>query len=288
MTSFEIDILFNREINLSIFCIECGKYFSSELDINYSDDKLPTFNKEIFYCHFCNEPHKFTLEVENNNLTVTSKDKNISGGLSYSNNIEMEELPYSTPQDAKAFYDLQIERLLQILNVEINKYIVDQSLNRLIYSGIITSLETYLNEVLISIVFSSECTLEKFVNEYEPYKKEQLSLNEIFLKFNYLENKVRKDLNNLIYHNIPKIIRIFNIFDFELDKFSNIKNLVAGIQKRHSLIHRSGVDENDGSYLEVSKEEIILLIKETNSFVNYINQKVEEKCYLKDFPDIVF
>lgn len=283
MTSFEIDILFNREVNLSISCIECEKIFSSELEINYLDDKLPSFNKEIFYCHFCNSPYEFTLKVENNNLTVTNKDKNISGGLSYSKNIDIEERPYSTPQDAKTFYDLQIGRLQQILNVEIKEYIVDQSLNRLIYSGIITSLETYLNEVLISIVFFSEYTLEKFVNEYEPYKKEQLSLNEIFLNFNFLETKVINDLNNLIYHNIPKIIRIFNIFGFELNKFSNIKFIAAGIQKRHSLIHRSGIDVRDGSYLEVSKEEIKSLINQTNLFVEYINQRIEKKCYVNVF-----
>ena len=51
---------------------------------------------------------------------------------------------------------------------------------------------------------------------------------------------------------------------------------------RHNLIHRSGIDKND-NFQEVTKKDVELLIVDTNSFVEYIHDKIEKKCYLPNF-----
>lgn len=172
------------------------------------------------------------------------------------------------------------------MHINNEEYIIDQSLNKLVYTGVITSLETYLNEIFTMIVFESKSTLENFVLEYEPYKKEKISFHEIFTKFNSLEMRVRDDLDNFIYHNIPKLIGLFKIFHFELEKFEKIKDLSQHIKMRHNLIHRSGIDKND-NFQVVTKKDVELLIVVTNSFVEYIHDKIEKKCYLPNF-DIDF
>ena len=149
------------------------------------------------------------------------------------------------------------------------------------YSAIITSLETYLNEVFCLVVFHSNITLEKFVNEYEPYKKEKINLNEIFERTNKIKEKVEEDLNNFIYHNIPKLIRIFNIFNFELQKFSQLDTIIMNIHMRHNLVHRSGLN-NENNFEEVSKEDIRKVIININLFVDYISKKIESKCFLPE------
>jgi len=151
----------------------------------------------------------------------------------------------------------------------------------LVFSGVITALETYLNEIFISIVFESEYTLEKFVSEYEPYKKEQISLNKIFSKYNSLGARVREDLNYLIYHNIGKLIAVFDIFNFDLQKFPRIKDISIAIQKRHDLVHRSGLDK-DNNFQEISKAEVRALISNTSQLVGYIDKKIKERCYLPE------
>jgi hypothetical protein len=132
------------------------------------------------------------------------------------------------------------------------------------------------------IVFESKSTLENFVLEYEPYKKEKISLHEIFTKFDSLEMRVKDDLDNFIYHNIPKLIGLFKIFNFELEKFEKIKEMSQHIKMRHNLIHRSGIDKND-ILQEVTKKDVELLIVDSNLFVEYIHHKIEKKCYLPDF-----
>ena len=66
------------------------------------------------------------------------------------------------------------------------------------------------------IVFHSESTIEKFVDNYEPYKKERITLNEIFTKYKSLQNRIKEHLNNSTYHNISKLLPMFDFYNFEL------------------------------------------------------------------------
>lgn len=286
MSTFEIELSSNNNVCVELCCLECESTFSTELDLSFSLESLLYSNSDILYCLNCEIPYEYNIKFDSNKLQIAFKDEEIIGSLKYSNKICWEEYKTSSPIKSKRFYNIQIERLEKILDIKSEEYIIDQSLNSLVFTGVITSLETYLNEVFILIVFHSESTLEKFVSEYEPYKKERLSLHEIFVKYNTLEMRVREDLDNFIYHNIPKLIRIFNIFQFELDRFDKIKDIALHIQKRHNLIHRSGLDEND-DFKEVSKNEVESLISNTNLFVEYIQNKIEENCFLPDF-DIDF
>jgi hypothetical protein len=104
--------------------------------------------------------------------------------------------------------------LKKLLEIQPEEYSINQSLNRLIFSGVITSLETYLNEIFVQIVFYSDYTFEKFVREHEPYTKERLYIHEIFEKYNSLTDRVRSDLENITYHNITKIVSLFNIYNY--------------------------------------------------------------------------
>lgn len=287
MSTFEIDNILNKKISLNINCLKCNHDFSTELDTDYLNESLPYFNNETLYCIQCEKPYKYTIKVDSNNVEVTFKNKNIFGKLDYSEETEDYYFNETTLSSVKEFYLLEINRLKKLLDIDTQEYIINQSLNRLIFSGVITSLETYLNEIYKLVVFHSKYTLEKFIEEYEPYKKEQFSYNEIFSKYKGIQNRVIQDLDNIVYHNISKLVRIFNIFNFELNKCSSIKLSAKHIQKRHNLVHRSGLDKHN-NFQEVTKNDILILIEDINSFVNYIDKKVEEKCYYQDFDLLDF
>lgn len=286
MSRFEIELSSDKDICVELICLECGSRFSTELDLNFKGESLPYSNSDVLYCLDCEVPYDYKLKFDENKLEITFEDDDIFGSLKYSENVMLEEYKTSSILKSKQFYYIQIERLKKILHINNEEYIIDQSLNKLVYTGVITSLETYLNEIFTMIVFESKSTLENFVLEYEPYKKEKISFHEIFTKFNSLEMRVRDDLDNFIYHNIPKLIGLFKIFHFELEKFEKIKDLSQHIKMRHNLIHRSGIDKND-NFQVVTKKDVELLIVVTNSFVEYIHDKIEKKCYLPNF-DIDF
>lgn len=282
MKTFEIELSSDNSISIDLCCLECESTFSTELDLSYNQENILYSNSDVLYCLDCEIPYEYDILIESNKLQLSFKNNEIIGNLKYSEKINWDEYKTLTTFKSKQFYKIQIERLKKILELKSEEYIIEQSLNRLVFTGVITSLETYLNEIFILIVFHSESTLEKFVNEYEPYQKERFSLHEIFAKYNSLEMRVREDLENFIYHNIPKLIRIFNIFNFELVKFDKIEEISKYIQKRHNLIHRSGLNEND-DFIELKKIEVETLINDSYLFVEYINKKIEEYCFLPDY-----
>lgn len=284
MSEFEIEYQKDRNISINITCLKCQEEFSTELD-NYSEENLPFSSDDTLYCIDCDTPYNYTIKIDLNKFGIIFKENNIFGYLEYSetNNLEPDEYnTETTTSDSENFYSLQIDRLKKLLDVDTKEYLVKQSLNRLVFSGVITSLETYLNEVFMAVVFNSDYTLEKFVSHYEPYKKEQFSLNEIFSKRNSISCRVREDIDNLIYHNVSKLIRIFNIFDFELNNFNKIDSIAKSVQKRHNLVHRSGLGKYN-NFQEVTDIEILSLIDNVNSFVEYINTKIEEECFLPHY-----
>ncbi|WP_417443586.1 hypothetical protein [Joostella sp.] len=279
MNSFEFDISENRNININLECLECGENFSTEIDADFEGVKYPYSKCDTLYCVNCEASYDYTVKINFDYLELVFID-DLKGFISYSTSaISLEEYNQSNLFKSKQFYFSQIDRLKKILSHEINEYITDQALNRLVFSGVITSLETFLNEIFVTIVFERDYTLEKFVSEYEPYRKEQIPLNEIFSKFNGLESRVRDELNYFIYHNMPKLISVFNIFNFKLNECSSIKAISKAIKTRHDFIHRSGLDR-DNNFQEVSKEEVLLLISKTTELVEYIDFKIKNKCYL--------
>jgi hypothetical protein len=281
MSTFEIEILSNIDVCVELNCTECDCKFSVELDLN-PNDEMPYFNNGVLHCEDCEKPYEYNLKFDMNKLQVNFKEDGIIGRLKESEKVNLEEYKVQSTNKSRQFYYTQINRLQKILEIRNNEFIIEQSLNRLVYSGIITSLETYLGEVFSQIVFHSNETFENFISEYELYKKEKLSLNDIIKKYHNLSNRVKEDLDNIIYHNINKIVPIFNIYNFELDKFEKLSSISKHIKKRHNFVHRSGLDENE-NFEEITKAEINLVIEDINLFVEYIHKKIDSRCYLSEF-----
>ena len=280
MSTFEIEILSNIDVCIELNCTECDSKFSVELDL-HQNDEMPYFNNGVLHCEDCEKPYEYRLKFDMNKLQVIFED-NIIGGLKESGKVNLDDYKIQSTKKSLQFYYIQINRLQKILEIHNEEFIIVQSLNRLVFSGIITSLETYLGEIFSQIVFHSNDTFEIFISEYELYKKEKLSLSEIIIKYENLNSRVKEDLDNIIYHNINKLVPIFNIFNFELDKFEKLNTIAKHIKKRHNFVHRSGLDENENFEI-ITKEEIKLVIEDINLFVEFINKKIDSKCYLADF-----
>lgn len=286
MNYLEIDIVDNKSINVSLICVKCGARFNPELDLRSDTEGIYKKN-EVVYCYDCEKPYEFEKIIENQKLKIKFLNKEVSASLNHSDSIDKSEevrIPYNYKR-ALRFYRTQIRRLKKLLEIKHDETSIVQTNYRLIFSGVITTLETYMNEVLLFMVLDSDLRLRIFVEKYEPYQKETFRLNQVFKKHDMIYSRVEHDLNKLIYHSLPKMIRIFDIYDFDLAKYEKIKSITKSIKLRHNFVHRSGLDDNDNLII-LSEDDVLNLIDNVDSFVLYVNQKADE--YLHNQFKIIF
>ena len=188
--------------------------------------------------------------------------------ISYTENIPGEDDDYYDKQ----LYDqthTDIDKLLEASAVLTDD--VKPMLNKLLYANAITMMETYLGDTLKREVMMNEQTIRKFVETYKPYKKEGLKLSEFFCMRDTLAQHVRRTLNELMYHNLPKIKQIYKeALNVEL---GDIGELVKAVKIRHDIVHRNGEDK-EGHNHNINEDHVKKLQKEVQKLIEYVNAQL--------------
>jgi hypothetical protein len=82
---------------------------------------------------------------------------------------------------------------------------LQQALYRMLYSNIITSMESYLSDAFINTVLSNEKYVRRLVETDPELKSEPLQLGDIFRHFEGLRKRVKKYLiGKVVYHRLEK------------------------------------------------------------------------------------
>lgn len=221
-------------------CENCGKDFTIDISVGFSDASAVI--KEL------DDKDEIGVIEISDEYDDDFIDEQIDSFL-YSEN------PYSN------FID-EMHKLKELNKLSLNNNELEKTLKRQIYSSTITCLEDYLSTTLINNVLNDNILFRKFVETYENFKKEKFSLNQIFIKREQLESKVKEHLLGIIYHNLRIVKGIYETtFDI---KFPDINEVMKIVINRHHMVHRNGKDK-DGN-------EIILDINNVNDVI----YKVEE------------
>ncbi|MBQ5388644.1 MAG: hypothetical protein IIU55_06185, partial [Paludibacteraceae bacterium] len=125
-----------------------------------------------------------------------------------------------------------------------------------------------LGDTLKSTVLIDDNYLRKFVSEYNPYKKENFKLCDIFDKYDRIKDIVKQSLDKILYHNLWQVkqiyIRILNI------DVGDISLLSKAVIIRHDIVHRNGKDK-DGNVHCITKEMVTKLAMVANDFIYNID-----------------
>lgn len=162
--------------------------------------------------------------------------------------------------------------------VEIEKFTHDDLKTHffnMLYSSIITSLETYLSDAIKYNISNDKkrIYLRKFVETFKDYEDKKIALKDLFNEYDGIENKVEDNLVSLLYHNLPLIKNIYNS-TFCID-FLDIGSLMKSISIRHDLVHRNW-KKKDGEIHEISKKSILELHKQTLDFIDNIEKQFKK------------
>jgi len=161
-----------------------------------------------------------------------------------------------------------IENLLK--SIDDNDVIIKQ----MIHAYCISILEAFLSEEFMYNIFNDEAYLQKlFENENSDFKRDKITLSEIFFKMKNVKKIAMEYLSNILWHNLKKISLLYkNVLGIEFP--NDIGFLYNEIEKRHDIVHRCGRNK-EGVEIKISKENIKKLIIEIKRLVNYINGKTD-------------
>lgn len=173
------------------------------------------------------------------------------------------------------YYDFyfieEIEKLKELNDINLEKEELQETLRRQIFSGAITCLEDYLSTTLIQQVLNNEENFKQFIKTFRGIKNRKFNLSEIYDKLDSIRDIVKKELVDVIYHDLPKVKGMYQ--DTLGIDFPNIGDLMSAIKTRHDMVHRNGKNK-EGEKIEITKELVVEVIEKVELFVKNIDKKI--------------
>jgi len=230
-------------------CESCGQEYEIEVGVSFSDgwiniDGLPEdTDLEIIYNTYESEMDDYEFDA-------------ISSNTEY----------YSTFSESMVLY-----RRLEKIGTE------DISLKTLVFRqvivGAVTSLETYLCDALATTVIGNNTYLQRFIENNKDFKEKMVSISDVFSIHANIANIARDALLEIIYHNIPKVAKIY---DAALGiKFQSFGNVMKVVKMRHDLVHRNGKDKV-GLPVELNQAIVDDALAHIDNFVNSVDEQLRE------------
>ncbi|MEN8191895.1 MAG: hypothetical protein ABFS12_03705 [Bacteroidota bacterium] len=171
-------------------------------------------------------------------------------------------------------FQLEIENLKSLSELEIESKNLSEVLNRQICIGVIGTMETFLSEVFINHTMNNPVYFQKFIESHPEFKKRKFELRDIFQERNKIEETAKRVMLDTIYHNLPTVSKMYNS-TFSI-KFPNISEVYEYVIMRHDLVHRNGMTK-EGQIVETNKTAIKDLIDCISQFVSEIAQELKLK-----------
>ena len=109
----------------------------------------------------------------------------------------------------RMFSDNKLEQIQQLSVIDSLELPLKELLNNQLFISVITNLEVFLSDVLRVFVMNDEEHMRSFVSGNKDFENDKFSLNEVFNYYDRMSEIVEKSLDEIIYHNLPKIKGIY-------------------------------------------------------------------------------
>jgi|25_taG_2_1085351.scaffolds.fasta_scaffold17075_1 hypothetical protein len=158
-----------------------------------------------------------------------------------------------TDKDHLERFNKEIENLNALLSLNIEDPNLKRILNRQVFIGIIGTLETFLSDLFINLVFDNDIYFKNFIKTHPEFKKRKFQLREIFDESDKLNETAKKTMLDVIYHNLPTVKEMYED-TFQIN-FPSIKEVYKYVFQRHDLVHRNGRTK-EGKVVETNERAI--------------------------------
>ena len=152
-----------------------------------------------------------------------------------------------------------------------NKRLI-QPVYRMIYSSIITAIETFLSDAYQNKVINNSDRIAKVITSSSELQKKKYSIEDVLDWHKNIESNVIQFLEDIIWHKLNKV-RLLYKDTLEIIFPKNIVEIQKAVKIRHDLVHRNGGIKGGGVH-SLTKENIEELITNANEFVEKIQKQL--------------
>lgn len=236
---------------------------------------------DVFICENCDEQYEAVIYNSIGGIEVSMTDHNgddIPVDVAFTNYDEEEWEPSDSPSDE--FY-VAMEGLNALMELQSPSRYDDQLLNRLIFTNIITSLETYLKDTLLNLI-EDDTSIQVNFFKSETDMKEQNVLMSNILTDPLLPLKILKNhFKPLSFHNFPKVNNFYKIAigkGIFLDE-AHTALLCKAKAQRHDCVHSNGKDKDGVKLHDFTKDYLIVVAEAAQRLVNRMDSILANRSF---------
>ena len=145
---------------------------------------------------------------------------------------------------------------------------------KMIYVHAVTLLESFLGDTLKSLVISDDKYLTNIVSKVPELKETKKSLEDILAKGDIVVDHVLKWMSTISFHNIPKVIRIYDSA-LGMTIKTDQRKLGEVIAVRHDIVHRNGRTVED-NIININRALVENAIDVIDDFANVIQTHIQK------------
>jgi len=150
----------------------------------------------------------------------------------------------------------------------------EETLNRLVYANIITILETFLSDYLITSVKIYDDVFKSLVKNYQGLNQKKMSLEELVVMELSPFSVVIETLENAIFHNVSVATSYYKAA-FGID-ISQSDAIISAVKLRHDIVHRSGKGIGEEHAVTIHPKTTHQLILDVQEFVISLLRKMSK------------
>lgn len=162
----------------------------------------------------------------------------------------------------------------------------DAFLRKLLFVHVITALESYLSDFLISKILKDKATLRRFIEEVSVFQEQKMSVSEVFKMRAAIKKRAISQLETVVWHRLDHVGKMYSKV-LGIDFPPDLGNINDAVKLRNLLVHRDGKPIDGKKQKIVSEKDIVKAMDAVEKLVNHVEdhwQKLQSKPEPK-FPD---
>jgi hypothetical protein len=177
--------------------------------------------------------------------------------------------------DYYRYFTINIEQIEDLVAIPPANHDLESTFMNMLFVAAITSLETYLSDVLIGTINGNKELIRKVVETATEFRDRKFELRDIYDQFAKIADMTRNYLLDLTYHNLGKIRHLYRTV-LQIEFPEDISDLARAIQRRHDIVHRGGKTKEHKWHYVTSKD-VLEIVGHVKTLVLHIDLQLRRK-----------